>query len=648
MDVRRPPPKPHAKAAAARAKTKALWAAAFGEAVDDDDATGGTARPSGCRASPVALPFEPYPQQAAVVRLVFGCLRRGERVAAVELPTGCGKTAALLAASLAAQARIAALGFRDFPKARDAVLRPYPTMGGASVAGAHSLGENESDTVAAPADTGGDGGGEDGGGSDDDDDPEWRVPAAFYKLFPQAKQLAGGTTAGRGLSAFRPAVLYATRTHPQIRQAAAELGRLSWAGGVGGVLATPTANAAATAAGECDDYGDDIPFAAKFGDAAGDGDASSDATPARAPVSMAIVASRARYCIHPAVNPELAAQAATKHGGGGRRPQQHHKRERDGASAAAAAGDANAGGGRAAMSAAAMAAAGEHGNAMGEMCDKLVLMNRCPMVAGWPALRDAVLRNTPSVGRVTGPPLGATPHAVADGGAAMRAGGAAATPAVESYAVRWGGAAARAWDIEDLVAAGRTGAATHGVPACPYYAARDLLLHANVSFLPYQYIFDPVMIRKETKLEAALRGAILIVDEAHNIADVCQEALSIELDAATLRRTAAEDVAPLSNRPVGPVAASVGGGCDGEEDAGVASDGDRNCAVGSDGGGNGSGVWPATPATVAVGPPATFPATPIDGSASTASLGGAHASPSFDDGALLTYPRTFKLTHCRG
>jgi Rad3-related DNA helicase len=66
----------------------------------------------------------------------------------------------------------------------------------------------------------------------------------------------------------------------------------------------------------------------------------------------------------------------------------------------------------------------------------------------------------------------------------------------------------RICDIEDLVKLGRT----HSV--CPYYLAKELQTSADIIFLPYNYIIDPVIRRT---LTIALHNSILIFDEAHNL-----------------------------------------------------------------------------------------------------------------------------------
>ncbi|KAJ4444071.1 hypothetical protein ANN_05860, partial [Periplaneta americana] len=71
------------------------------------------------------------------------------------------------------------------------------------------------------------------------------------------------------------------------------------------------------------------------------------------------------------------------------------------------------------------------------------------------------------------------------------------------------------WDIEDLVREGQR------IHTCPYFAARELVATADIVFCPYNYLIDP-RIRKSMSLD--LNGAIVLLDEAHNIEDACREA----------------------------------------------------------------------------------------------------------------------------
>lgn len=73
------------------------------------------------------------------------------------------------------------------------------------------------------------------------------------------------------------------------------------------------------------------------------------------------------------------------------------------------------------------------------------------------------------------------------------------------------------FDIEDLVTAGKN------QNCCPYFAARDLMLNAEIIFCPYNYLIDPA-IRKSMAINLA--GNIIILDEAHNMEDISRDAAS--------------------------------------------------------------------------------------------------------------------------
>lgn len=65
-------------------------------------------------------------------------------------------------------------------------------------------------------------------------------------------------------------------------------------------------------------------------------------------------------------------------------------------------------------------------------------------------------------------------------------------------------------DIEDLVPLGES------LKVCPYYASRDALVGAEIVSLPYQYLLSD---SARESLGIDLHGAIVIVDEAHNLID---------------------------------------------------------------------------------------------------------------------------------
>ncbi|KAM9296534.1 regulator of telomere elongation helicase 1 [Gastrophryne carolinensis] len=75
-------------------------------------------------------------------------------------------------------------------------------------------------------------------------------------------------------------------------------------------------------------------------------------------------------------------------------------------------------------------------------------------------------------------------------------------------------------DIEDLVKNGTK----HR--ACPYYLSRNLKQHADIIFMPYNYLLD-TKIRKAHNID--LKGTVVIFDEAHNVERMCEESASFDL-----------------------------------------------------------------------------------------------------------------------
>lgn len=67
---------------------------------------------------------------------------------------------------------------------------------------------------------------------------------------------------------------------------------------------------------------------------------------------------------------------------------------------------------------------------------------------------------------------------------------------------------------------------------CPYFLARHMVQFANVVVYSYQYLLDPKVagiISKEMQ-----RESVVVFDEAHNIDNVCIEALSVSVRTQTL------------------------------------------------------------------------------------------------------------------
>ncbi|XP_063258912.1 Fanconi anemia group J protein isoform X2 [Prinia subflava] len=84
----------------------------------------------------------------------------------------------------------------------------------------------------------------------------------------------------------------------------------------------------------------------------------------------------------------------------------------------------------------------------------------------------------------------------------------------------------QAWDIEDLVSLGRR------LRACPYFAARELLLGADIVFCPYNYLLDPQI---RDSMDIQLKDQVVILDEAHNIEDCARESVSYGVTESQLR-----------------------------------------------------------------------------------------------------------------
>uniref|UniRef100_A0A1I8EUP1 Helicase ATP-binding domain-containing protein n=1 Tax=Wuchereria bancrofti TaxID=6293 RepID=A0A1I8EUP1_WUCBA len=76
------------------------------------------------------------------------------------------------------------------------------------------------------------------------------------------------------------------------------------------------------------------------------------------------------------------------------------------------------------------------------------------------------------------------------------------------------------WDVEDLVEALKCSTPS----LCPYFStARVLIDDADIIFCPFSYLIDPII---RTNSGLSLKNTIVILDEAHNVEDVCREAVS--------------------------------------------------------------------------------------------------------------------------
>jgi DNA excision repair protein ERCC-2 len=80
---------------------------------------------------------------------------------------------------------------------------------------------------------------------------------------------------------------------------------------------------------------------------------------------------------------------------------------------------------------------------------------------------------------------------------------------------------------------------------CPYFLARHVINQAKVLVYNYQYMLDPKVSKMvSSELEA---DSVVVFDEAHNIDNVCIEALSVSLDSNSLDQSAAS-VGELSQK----------------------------------------------------------------------------------------------------
>ncbi|XP_068066769.1 Fanconi anemia group J protein isoform X4 [Anomalospiza imberbis] len=96
----------------------------------------------------------------------------------------------------------------------------------------------------------------------------------------------------------------------------------------------------------------------------------------------------------------------------------------------------------------------------------------------------------------------------------------------EQHALQPASGLYQAWDIEDLVSLGRK------LRACPYFAARELMVGADIVFCPYNYLLDPQI---RDSMDINLKDQVVILDEAHNIEDCARESVSYGVTESQLR-----------------------------------------------------------------------------------------------------------------
>ncbi|KAM6289173.1 LOW QUALITY PROTEIN: general transcription and DNA repair factor IIH helicase subunit XPD, partial [Aegotheles albertisi] len=84
------------------------------------------------------------------------------------------------------------------------------------------------------------------------------------------------------------------------------------------------------------------------------------------------------------------------------------------------------------------------------------------------------------------------------------------------------------YNLDDLKALGRLRG------SCPYFLARYSILHANVVVYSYHYLLDPKIADLVSKELA--KKSVVVFDEAHNIDNVCIEAMGVNITRRTLDR----------------------------------------------------------------------------------------------------------------
>ena len=117
------------------------------------------------------------------------------------------------------------------------------------------------------------------------------------------------------------------------------------------------------------------------------------------------------------------------------------------------------------------------------------------------------------------------------GGASGPAGGCSFSHGALKLASVASRAGAEPVDIEDLV---KMGTRARG---CPYFAAKHMAENAELVFCPYNYLLDPSV---RSAMDIDVKGALVILDEAHNVEDTARDAASCDLRLHELRSAAEE------------------------------------------------------------------------------------------------------------
>lgn len=182
-------------------------------------------------AATLALPFDPYPIQQEMCDTIQSVLTSHKPhvvpVAVAEVPTGCGKTMALLSSVLRYQQALKRMSAKEVDAYLD-VRRP-PWQRTPAAKSKQKAGNNKEPTKSSSD--------EDNNGDNDFEssvDARWTVPRSFFKHFRVDSRrkiraeldVTGSQELRRRFLPPPCTIYYVTRTHAQLRQAVRELRRL--------------------------------------------------------------------------------------------------------------------------------------------------------------------------------------------------------------------------------------------------------------------------------------------------------------------------------------------------------------------------------------------------------------------------------------
>jgi len=86
-------------------------------------------------------------------------------------------------------------------------------------------------------------------------------------------------------------------------------------------------------------------------------------------------------------------------------------------------------------------------------------------------------------------------------------------------------------DIEELKIFGKSNA------ICPFFYSREAATTAELVLLPYNYLFDP---NTRTAVNIDWKGAIVVIDEAHNLESFASDSASFEFSLIDLGQAGRE------------------------------------------------------------------------------------------------------------